>query len=131
MILVDTSAWIEFLRATQSPVHFALRQLIADDAPIATTDVVVMELLSGARSETRAQELRRLLLSFIHLPVRGLVDFEASAEVYRDCRRRGFTPRTLSDCLIAAVAIRAECSLLHHDRDYIGIGQCTALQLFE
>ena len=35
MILVDTSAWIEFLRATGSPTHLELRGLIEDEAPLA------------------------------------------------------------------------------------------------
>lgn len=131
MILIDTSAWIEFLRATQSDIHLAVRRFLEEEAPIATTDVIVMELLSGARSESRVQELRRFLLGFTHLPVRGLVDFEAAAELYRECRRRGHTPRALNDCLIAAVAIREDCLLLHCDRDYDGIARCTGLRLCE
>jgi hypothetical protein len=104
--------------------------LVEQDAPIATTDVVVMELLAGARSETHAHELRRLLLGLIHLPVRGLADFESAAEIYRDCRRRGFTPRALNDCLVAAIAIRESVEVLHYDRDYQGIAGCSTLRLF-
>jgi hypothetical protein len=88
-------------------------------------------VLAGARSDAHAAELRRLLLAMVHLPVRGLVDFEAAAELYRECRRRGVTPRSLDDCLIAAVAIRDDVALLHHDRDYERIARCCDLRLLE
>ena len=52
MILVDTSAWVEYLRATGSPVHLRLRRLIADEDDLATTEVVIMELLAGAATPT-------------------------------------------------------------------------------
>lgn len=131
MTLVDTSAWIEYLRATGSVAHLAVRALLESEAPLATTDVVIMELLAGARSESHASELRRLLLALTHLPVRGLADFEASSDLYRACRRRGVTPRSVNDCLIAAIAIRDGADVLHHDRDFESIARCCDLQLFE
>lgn len=56
MILVATSAWVEFLRATGSPTHHRLRQALSDDEPLATTEVVVMEVLAGARDEAHLQQ---------------------------------------------------------------------------
>lgn len=129
MTLVDTSAWIEFLRGTRSACHLVVRNLIEAETPLATTDVVVMELLAGARNETHANEIRRFLLGFTHLPIRGLADYEAASALYRDCRRRGFTPRALTDCLIAVIAIREGVAVLHRDRDYDGIARCSALRL--
>jgi len=130
-ILVDTSAWVEYLRGTGSAVHLELQRLVGEGQALGTTDVVIMELLAGGRGETRARELRRFILGFVHLPVRGLADFEAAAALYRECRRGGYTPRSLDDCLIAAVAIRAECRVLHHDRDFDGIARCTALKVVQ
>ena len=49
MILVDTSAWVEFLRDTGSPVCQCVDDLLA--AEIATCDAVRMEVLAGARNE--------------------------------------------------------------------------------
>lgn len=131
MILVDTSGWVEFLRATGSSAHLTLRRLIEEDQPLATTDVVIMELLAGARSETHAQQLRRFMLGFNHIPVRGFAAFEAGAAVYRACRRRGYTPRAVNDCLIASIALQEGCVVLHHDRDYAGIARCTDLRVHE
>ena len=51
MILVDTSAWVEYLRATGSPAHLRLRELVAGEGELATTEVVTMELLAGAAAQ--------------------------------------------------------------------------------
>lgn len=126
----DTSAWVEFLRGTGSPTHVKLRKLIRREEPLLTTDVIMMELLAGARSEGRAQELRRFLLGFHHAPVRGLADFEAGAALYRDLRRHGITPRSVNDCMIATIALREACPVLHHHRDFTAIAQRTELQIF-
>jgi len=56
--LVDTSAWVEFLRATGSATHRAVRQLLDHDQPAHTTDVVVMEVLAGAREADHRDRLR-------------------------------------------------------------------------
>jgi len=78
LILVDTSAWIEFLRATGHAADLRLRGLIDRDE-LATTEPVVMELLAGAADESQAVRLRRLVLRAELLPVDGLSDFEKAA----------------------------------------------------
>jgi len=94
-VLVDTSAWVEYLRATGSPVHLRLRDLIADEAAAVTTEVVVMELLAGASDDEELKRLSRLLGRFELLLVEGLADYEAAAELYRRCRRAGETVRPI------------------------------------
>lgn len=128
-ILVDTSAWVEFLRGTGSRVNIRVRELMETGARLATTDVVVMELLAGARSENRSKELRRFLLRFDHLPSEGLADFERAAGIYRTCRQRGSTVRSLFDCLISTVAIRERIPVLTHDRDFEVIATHTPLEI--
>lgn len=129
MILADTSAWVEFLRATGSPIHRRLRDLIAGDGDLATTDVVMMELLAGPTTQDEMARLRRLLLRFQLLPVEGLADYEAAADLYRRCRAGGETVRKLTDCLIAVVAIRNGATLLHRDHDFEVIARHTTLRL--
>lgn len=129
MILVDTSAWVEFLRATESAVHRQLRQALEDEAELLCTDVIVMELLAGARDDEDRDRLRRLVYGLEFVAVDGPADYERAAELYRLCRRGGETPRKLSDCLIAAVAIRVEAELLAADADFEAIGRHTVLRL--
>ena len=123
MILVDSSAWIEFQRATGSPADRRLSAAIEDEEPLATTGLVVLEILAGARDERHAEDLRRLLDRCHFLSVEEPSDHEAAAALYRACRREGTTIRRLPDCLIAVVAIRARAALLHQDRDFDAIAR--------
>ncbi len=128
-MLVDTSAWIEYLRATGSPTHHYLREAIDAGGPLHTTDVVVMEVLAGARDDAHLGSLRRLLSSCAFVPVDGLDDFEQAASLYRHCRRAGETVRALTDCLIAAVAIRTRLSILQADRDFDALARHSELRI--
>ncbi len=118
MTLLDTSAWIEFLRATGSATHRAVRSLLEQGDELHTTDVVVMEVLAGARDSRNEEQLRRLLARCHHLPLEGLADFEMAAALYRRCGRGGETVRVLTDCLIGAVALRCDVAVLHRDGDF-------------
>jgi predicted nucleic acid-binding protein len=129
VILADTSAWVEFDRATGSPVDERLTSLIAAGGPVAVTEPVVMEVLAGAHSDERESDLRRLLLRFRLLRFDSVADFDAAARLYRRCRRTGITPRGMIDCMIAAVALRTGSSLLSHDADMDRLGQVTGLTL--
>ena len=118
MNLVDTSGWVEYLRRTGSLVNVRVRELLTDPDGAFVTDVVVAEVLMGARDEAHAGQLRRMLNRCTFVPTRPLSDFEEAAAIYRTCRRGGHTPRSLADCLVAAVAIDRGLALLHADRDF-------------
>ena len=129
MILVDTSAWIEFDRATGSSVDARLTALIADGDEIAVTEPVIMEVLAGARNDRRAGDLRRLMQRFELLRFDPAIDFDAAARIYRTCRRVGITPRAMVDCLIASVALRHRASLLAADVDLDRLGKTVGIAL--
>jgi predicted nucleic acid-binding protein len=129
VILADTSAWVEYLRATGSHVHVRLLELISDEGELVTTEVVMMELLAGEPNPESVTQLRRLLGRFELLAVEGLADYEAAAELYRRCRAGGETVRNLTDCLIAAVALRHGATLLHRDHDFEIIARHSPLRV--
>ena len=124
MILVDTSAWVEFLRDTGSPTCREVDALL--DGEMATCDPVVMEVLAGARDEAHLRRLRGLLGRAALLRADS-EDFIAAAALFRECRIRGETVRRLVDCLIAAIAIRHDVPLLHHDADFDVLARHTGL----
>ena len=117
MILADTSAWVEYDRATGSPVHERMTELMGRPELLAVTEPVRMEVLAGARDDARERQLRRLLDRFGFLPLDPVADFDAAAYIYRRCRRSGVTPRGMVDCLIVSVAWRCEATVLHRDAD--------------
>jgi len=128
LTLADTSAWVEYLKATGSRTHHRHRELL-DAGELATTDVVLMEVLAGARDDAHAQRLRRLVARCRLLAIEGPRDFESAAQLYRRCRARGVTLRQMTDCLIAVVALRADLPVLHRDRDFGAIAAHSALSL--
>ena len=126
MILIDTSAWIEFLRNTGSTVCERVDAAIGGE--IAICDPIRMELLAGARSERHLATLRRLIAIATVLPTEP-VHYEDAAMLYRRCREGGDQVRKLIDCLIAAVAIHAEVPVLHRDKDFDSLARHTELQI--
>jgi len=115
-LVADTSAWVEYLRRTESSADLALNDAIETQG-VLLLEPVKAELLVGARSNAEARELRRLLEGFDVELVRPRDDFEAATDLYQRCRTAGMTPRGLIDCLISAMAARTGRPLLHHDRD--------------
>jgi len=128
-VLVDSSAWIEFLRATDSETHLRVRGLVSGGYPIAVTEPIVLELLMGADSDAHAETLRRFLVSFDLRPFKGIRDAERAADIYRGCRRAGRTIRSSVDCMVAAVALRDGLPVLSADRDFEAIAEHTGLEL--
>ncbi|NNF65717.1 MAG: PIN domain nuclease [Acidimicrobiia bacterium] len=131
MMLVDTSAWVEFDRATGSVVDKTLTGLIRDGGRnVVVTEPVLMEVLAGATTAGRRQDLRRLLTSFEWQPVDPVADFEGAAKVYRSCREAGVTPRGLIDCMIASIAMRVGLKLLTADQDFSAMSRVLPLKVF-
>ena len=129
MIVVDTSAWVEYLRGTGSRADVALTGAVRDGTPIGVPDIVRLELLAGAGSDDQVRDLRRLLARFTALPAAAPGDHEVAAALYRTARRSGETVRSLLDCLVAAAAIRTDAPVLARDRDFEVIAAVSGLRL--
>jgi predicted nucleic acid-binding protein len=128
MNLIDTSAWIEYLRGTGSKADAAVTGLIQESAPIVITEPVIMELLAGARD---AGNFRRLLTMTGGLPLMAVdagSDYHEAAAIYRLARMGGKTIRSMADCLIAAVGLRRDATVVHFDADFDVIASCVPLR---
>lgn len=129
MILVDTSVWIEYFRATGSAAAIELRRLLSDEPDrVATCEPIAMEVLAGARDERMYRKLERLVNGLSSLDVEPASDFRAAADTYRAARRTGQTIRSINDCLIAAVALRHRATVAHRDADFDVIEGITGLR---
>lgn len=84
---------------------------------IAMCEPVAMEILAGA-GDVRFAQLERLVNGLPSLGLEPAVDFRAAATIYRAARRGGRTIRSLTDCLIAAVAIKHGAQVVHRDADF-------------
>lgn len=130
MILLDTSALIEFLNRTGSVVDTAVEAFIANNTDVAIADIVLTEVLQGIRNE---REYREVLASLRSLPILVLKNHDSyieAANLYRKCRTKGLTIRSTIDLLIAQTAIENDAALLHNDRDFEAIASVSSLRLY-
>ncbi len=130
MIVVDTTVWIDFLEARGTPFDLHLDELIKQKAPLALTDIIYCEVLQGILEGPKFHRVRELLRTYPIFRVRGLGTFEHAAEIYRACRRRGFTVRNTVDCLIAATCLEGGTELYQNDRDFEAIARVQGLRLY-
>ncbi len=126
--LVDTSVWVDYLRGAETQARVNLRrQLTNEDPGVFMAEPIAMELLAGPTSERVAADITRLVNGLPTIPLDPRLDFRSAASIFRACRRSGQTVRSLTDCVIAAVAIRSEVTLVHKDADFEVIAQVTPL----
>jgi predicted nucleic acid-binding protein len=122
MLLVDSSVWIDIGRAVSSD---ATRFLDAQDErdELATTGVIVQEVLQGARTDRHYAAFREKFWGMLILEPRELSTYEIAAQLYRRARESGFAVRSPNDCLIAAIALEHGAMLVHNDRDFLALAQ--------
>ena len=124
-MIADSSAWIEFLRDTDSDVCNEMDRLLRG-GELFTCDAIRMEVLAGARDELHLRRLEGLLARSRLVPTESR-HYTTAAALYRSCRQQGETVRRMLDCLIAAVAIDADLPVLHADRDFDVLARHTPL----
>lgn len=129
LVLVDTSVWIEYLRGTGSRAHLFVRERVGGG--LATTEPVLMELLAGAASGAQTAAAERLMMGQHWLQVEPALDYRAAADIFQAARASGHQPRSLQDCLIAAIAVRTRTRVAHRDVDYARIAAVTGLEVLD
>lgn len=118
MILVDSSVWIANLRGAQTASVRKLHSLDPASKRIIVGDLILMEVMVGARDEAQALRLRREMGQFPIVPLMDPSLAEEAARNYRILRSLGFTIRTGIDIVIGTYCIRHGHELLHEDRDF-------------
>jgi predicted nucleic acid-binding protein len=116
-VLIDTSAWVDFLNGYPSPESQAVAELIANDAEVCTCGVVIAEVFQGLRKDKERSRLSDLFSDLVLLEPAGTAPYFRSADLYRTLRAKGITIRSTIDCLIAILANENGCSILARDSD--------------
>jgi predicted nucleic acid-binding protein len=110
---------VDFLRGRRTAKTKALDDACEMNAPLGISAYTYMELLSGARDGREFEKLRKALgLYAIYYLPDSEERYSAAARLYFDLRRKGITPRSMIDVLIARTAIEYDLYLLHDDRDF-------------
>ena len=128
MIVVDSSVWIAHLRNTDSLPVRKLRHLDATQE-VLVGDLILLEVLQGARNDRQAQLIEQSLRQFPIAPMLDAATAVEAARNYRLLRQRGITVRKTIDMIIGTFCIRGGHTLLHDDRDFEPMVQHLGLQL--
>lgn len=116
MHLVDTSVWVQFLRPSGSPeIQSQLKPLIQAGS-IALTEWIILELMTGLRSNEQAAAVLSQLAPVhrLSLPEDG---WAKAWDLAARLRKKGITA-TAADCLIATIATIHGATLVHCDSDF-------------
>jgi predicted nucleic acid-binding protein len=117
VILVDSSVWIAQLRGSWT-VATAKLEAAASREPILVGDLILLEVLQGARDEAHAARIERGLRRFDVVPLLDADLAPRAAQNYRKLRDLGVTIRKTADIIIGTFCIERRCLLLHDDRDF-------------
>lgn len=117
MILVDSSVWIAHLRGLRTPATSKL-EVVAAREPLLVGDLILLEVLQGARDEAHAARIERALRQFVLVPLLDAGLASRAAGNYRRLRELGVTVRKTADLIIGTFCIEHRHALLHDDRDF-------------
>ena len=119
MYLVDTSVWIDYLKARETAAVMFLDELLRIPMAVGLCDQVYMEILQGAGNKAGFLKLQKYFStqSFYRFE-HPQYSHEAAALVYFNCRCQGISVRSSIDCLIAQCALEHDLVLLHNDQDF-------------
>lgn len=127
MILVDSSVWIDYFRAADTP-QVAMLDSLLGRSPLAVGDLIAAEVLQGVRNEREFRLVRRVLDSFTHIDLVGYDLAVRASENFRHLRGQGITVRKTVDTLIATRCIEDGLTLLHSDREFLPFVQHLGLR---
>jgi predicted nucleic acid-binding protein len=117
VILVDSSVWIAQLRGKTTPATIKLEAAAARE-PLLIGDLILLEVLQGARDEAQAARIERALRQYSVVPLLGADLASRAARNYRRLRELGITVRKTADIIIGTFCIEHRHTLLHDDRDF-------------
>lgn len=117
MILVDSSVWIDHLQGRSSPGTKKLEAFAARE-PLLVGDLILLEVLQGARDEPQAARIERALRQYSIVPLLDAELASRAARNYRRLRGMGITIRKTADIIIGTFCIEHRHTLLHSDRDF-------------
>ena len=128
MVLIDTSAWIEYFQGESKVADIVDRCL--QEEQVVMGDLIWCEVLQGIRSKRQRQEVAGFLST---LPRHDMVGFDVAdmaAANYRKLRMKGLTIRKTIDVIIGTCCARNSLRLVHHDRDFDLMAPHIGLVLF-
>jgi predicted nucleic acid-binding protein len=117
VILVDSSVWIAHLNGRNTEAMGRLRAAAARE-PLLVGDLILLEILQGARDDLHAARIERDLRRYAIVPLLDDALAVRAARNYRKLRSLGITACKPADIVIGTFCIERGHALLHDDRDF-------------
>ena len=117
MIVVDTSAWIDYFNGINAPHTNRLDKDLTIER-IIIGDLIIAELLQGFKTDKDYSIARSLIESLEYRDFLGKEMAIMAADNYRYLRKRGITVRKTIDTIIATFCIENRYQLIHNDKDF-------------
>ena len=124
MVLVDTSVLIGYLKGQTDNKIELLKDVLICEIPFGISPYTYQEILQGARNEKEFETLKEYLSTQkIYYLKQEISTFEKASRMFFELRRKGSTPRSTIDILIALTAVEYNLILLHNDNDFDNISK--------
>ena len=117
MVIIDTSAWIEYLRGGIPRIVKKVDQCLEQDL-VGIGDLIYCEIMQGIHSPRERSQVSTLLLSLPQFDMVGFSIAEKSAANYRLLRSKGVTVRKTIDVLIGTFCAENGLQIVHCDSDF-------------
>lgn len=130
MILIDTSAWIEYFNGKKNPTT-ALVDRVLETEPVLIGDLIYCELLQGFKTDGKFGEVKELLGNLTHVEMVGFDIAGKAAANYHRLRKEGITIRKTMDIIIATFCIENNITLIHKDRDFDLVSESLGLKILK
>ena len=135
MILLDTSVLSRAFRrrepgAGELKYQESVERLMVGEQPLGLPAIVLLEILSGIRTDKAFANLQRQLVNAFTILHPTTAEYVEAARLRNKCVARGVNVSGL-DCLIATQAIEGGHELLTADEDFNLLARHSALKLLD
>lgn len=114
-VLIDTSAWINYLRRDSKKDNKIIDDLLTG-GQACLADIIIAELIQGAKSEKEISAIEEMEAALTVLR-QSDGTWKKAGRLSYNLKRKG-TTINLSDCYIAVIAATNQCELLTHDQHF-------------
>lgn len=129
MVIVDTSAWVEYFRNGDPSIVKRVDTCLDRDL-VVIGDLIYCEVLQGIKIKREREKVSSLLLSLPQYEMVGFHIAEKSAENYRFLRFKGVTVRKTIDVIIGTFCVENNLLLVHQDKDFDFMAPHIGLEIF-
>jgi hypothetical protein len=132
--VVDSSVWIDFFNKRPTPQSAEVKSILISSvikSPFIILPVIMQEVLQGIEDTKLFTIVKENLFGLEFIDLDNYDIAVKSAQLFSFLRKKGVTIRKPNDCLIAAICIENNFSIIHNDKDFDNIAKHTSLKIYK